>query len=389
MKKIKILRQKHPFLKYLSIFILGVTSVIFTFAYTTIETDLDNAVQYIQKIVLTNNLGNTGVFLDGQNKNINMYGGYSQFFNNDGELKGKVGIEGNTGFGLIGPFGTDIAIQSGDVFTYGGGEIIIEPHCTAQELLDCIAGDDEDYSDCIEDCEGSLTTIEGDLKTLSIESNGLIYAKDGLSVSGDLMLNDNLSVGGETDLDDDVRIGGRLEVENNLEAKQNLDVNGTAEIENGLHVLGESKFTSANLDNGIGLYSDSTDDELSKVYGRGNGLSWELGNSYGSEGILSLGTTTNRSMRFFVNNNEAMLIDNNGNITVGTNVTGARFDVNGHIEANSIASNENIRASSYSVDTGSGTVQNGIDFTAHYTGTGDTCRTLEFKGGILVGEGNC
>lgn len=68
MKKIKILRQKHPFLKYLSIFILWVTSVIFTFAYTTIETDLDNAVQYIQKIVLTDNTWSTGVVLDWEGK---------------------------------------------------------------------------------------------------------------------------------------------------------------------------------------------------------------------------------------------------------------------------------------------------------------------------------
>jgi hypothetical protein len=61
-------RKAFIFLKYSTIFLFGSSAVYFASAYTSINTALTNATQYIQNIVLTNDgnqSGNTGIVLDG------------------------------------------------------------------------------------------------------------------------------------------------------------------------------------------------------------------------------------------------------------------------------------------------------------------------------------
>ncbi|MEI8091228.1 MAG: hypothetical protein WCG98_03075 [bacterium] len=56
------------FLKYAVLFVFGLSAVYFASAYTTINTTLTNATQFIQKIILTddgNQSGVTGIVLDG------------------------------------------------------------------------------------------------------------------------------------------------------------------------------------------------------------------------------------------------------------------------------------------------------------------------------------
>jgi hypothetical protein len=60
-------------LKYAVLFLFGVSAVYFAFAYTSINTALTNATQYIQNIILTddgNQSGITGIFLNGVNGKI-------------------------------------------------------------------------------------------------------------------------------------------------------------------------------------------------------------------------------------------------------------------------------------------------------------------------------
>ena len=60
--------KSFSFLKYSALFMLGISAVYFASAYTSINTALTNATQYIQNIILTTN-GNqdgvTGIVLDG------------------------------------------------------------------------------------------------------------------------------------------------------------------------------------------------------------------------------------------------------------------------------------------------------------------------------------
>ena len=61
------------FLKYSAIFLLGSSAIYFVSAYTSINTALTNATQYIQNTVLTDDgtqSGNTGIILNGVNGNI-------------------------------------------------------------------------------------------------------------------------------------------------------------------------------------------------------------------------------------------------------------------------------------------------------------------------------
>lgn len=65
--------SKNSFIKYAFIFLIGVNAVYITSAYTNIDTSLTNAVQYIQKIMITSDgsaNGTTGIILDGANGNI-------------------------------------------------------------------------------------------------------------------------------------------------------------------------------------------------------------------------------------------------------------------------------------------------------------------------------
>ncbi|HBB04742.1 TPA: hypothetical protein DCZ39_07810 [Patescibacteria group bacterium] len=60
--------KSFSFLKYSTLFVLGISAVYFASAYTSINTTLTNATQYIQKILLTSNGnqdGTTGIILDG------------------------------------------------------------------------------------------------------------------------------------------------------------------------------------------------------------------------------------------------------------------------------------------------------------------------------------
>lgn len=60
--------KSFSFLKYSALFMLGISAVYFASAYTSINTMLTNATQYIQKIILTSNgnqNGMTGIILDG------------------------------------------------------------------------------------------------------------------------------------------------------------------------------------------------------------------------------------------------------------------------------------------------------------------------------------
>ncbi|HBB04747.1 TPA: hypothetical protein DCZ39_07840 [Patescibacteria group bacterium] len=47
--------KSFSFLKYSTLFVLGISAVYFASAYTSINTTLTNATQYIQKIFLTTN----------------------------------------------------------------------------------------------------------------------------------------------------------------------------------------------------------------------------------------------------------------------------------------------------------------------------------------------
>ena len=66
-------RKSLSLVKYCIIFLLGISVVYYASAYTTINTALTNATQYIQNIILTddgNESGVTGIVLNGANGKI-------------------------------------------------------------------------------------------------------------------------------------------------------------------------------------------------------------------------------------------------------------------------------------------------------------------------------
>ena len=101
-------------LKYLTMFFLGVSCVVLTTQAFNITTSISNAVQYINRIVLTSdgsNQGTTGIVLDGTNGNASFSGSVginqglsvtgSSSFNGNVGIKQNLTVTGNLNVGTL------------------------------------------------------------------------------------------------------------------------------------------------------------------------------------------------------------------------------------------------------------------------------------------------
>ena len=256
--------QKKLSLKFLIIFVIGgLFTLAIAGASTSIETSLDSAIQYIQKIIFTDdggNSGTTGVIIDGTDGSINTNTITLQNGATVSNIKaeGDMGITNNNSLATteaisgfvntkLAGFSTENFYLNDGSFNSSNGELTLVVDGTGNQVIDL----DGRYLESFTEDDPEVGTLTSGKRC--IENGGVIDCTEDEPVlnetdpvfmanSGDFVnKSDNQTIYGDKTFKDTFVVDDDATIEQDLTVNGNFYVNGTETVINSTNVQIDDK----------------------------------------------------------------------------------------------------------------------------------------------------